>query len=40
MKYFAWEDVVDLTKYYGMTQTDVADEVAAKKEEILTKWVD
>ena len=40
MKYFAWEDVVDLTKYYGMTQADVANEVAAKKEEILTKWVD
>jgi S-adenosylmethionine synthetase len=40
MKYFAWEDVVDLTKYGSMSQADVEEEVAAKKEEILTKWVD
>lgn len=40
MKFFAWEDVVDLSKYATMTTAQVDGEVAAKKEEILTKWVD
>lgn len=40
MKYFSWEDPVDLTGYASMTGEAVESEVAAKKEEILTKWVD
>merc|ERR1712232_596884 len=40
MKYFSWEDPVDLTKYASMAGADVEKEVADKKEEILTKWVD
>merc|ERR1712037_585842 len=37
MKYFSWEDVVDLTKYAAMSAAEVESEVTAKKEEILTK---
>merc|ERR1712087_1012329 len=40
MKYFSWEDPIDLTKYASMSGADVSAEVTAKKEEILTKWVD
>ena len=40
MKFFAWENPVDLTKYASMTTTDVDSEIEAKKEEVLTKWVD
>jgi S-adenosylmethionine synthetase len=40
MKFFSWEDPVDLTKYAAMSSDELEKEVAAKKEEILTKWVD
>ena len=40
MKFFAWEDVVDLTKYASMTSAEVSSEVATNKEQILGKWVD
>jgi len=40
MKFFAWENPVDLTKHASMTTTDVDSEIEAKKEEVLTKWVD
>merc|ERR1712241_1270100 len=40
MKYFSWENVVDLKKYADMSGAAVEAEVAAQKEAILTKWVD
>lgn len=40
MKFFSWEDPVDLKAYANMTADDVAKTVEAKKAEILTKWVD
>jgi len=40
MKFFSWEDVVDLKKYADMSGAAVEAEVAAQKEAILTKWVD
>jgi S-adenosylmethionine synthetase len=40
MKFFSWEDVVDLSKYASMSSAAVETEVTAKKGEILTKWVD
>ena len=40
MKFFSWEDPVDLTKYVSMSAEQVESEVAANKEAILTKWVD
>eukprot|EP00980_Cylindrotheca_fusiformis_P017335 scaffold5380_cov131-Cylindrotheca_fusiformis.AAC.12 len=40
MKYFSWEDPVDLTKYASMVASDIELEVAEKKGDILTKWVD
>merc|ERR1711957_1072881 len=40
MKFFSWEDPVDLSKYTSMSAADVAKDVAAQKESILTKWVD
>lgn len=40
MKFFSWEDVVDLNKYAEMSGAAVEAEVAAQKEAILTKWVD
>jgi S-adenosylmethionine synthetase len=40
MKYFSWEDVVDLKKYAGMSGAQVEAEVTEKQTEILTKWVD
>eukprot|EP00977_Amphora_coffeiformis_P005242 scaffold1123_cov168-Amphora_coffeaeformis.AAC.10 len=40
MKFFAWENVVDLTKYASMTSADVDSEVVANKAEVLGKWVD
>merc|ERR1711920_261972 len=38
--FFSWEKVVDLNAYASMSTADVEAEVAAKKDEILTKWVD
>merc|ERR1712153_254426 len=40
MKFFSWEDCVDLSKYASMSSDDVDKECAEKKEEILKKWVD
>merc|ERR1712085_209750 len=40
MKFFSWEDVVDLSKYSSMSAADVAKAVADNKAAILKKWVD
>merc|ERR1712078_528200 len=40
VKFFAWEDAKDLSKFAGMKAADIATEVEGKKAEILTKWVD
>ena len=40
MKFFSWEDVVDLSKYAAMSTDDIEKECSAQKEEILKKWVD
>merc|ERR1712228_725425 len=40
MKFFAWEDAKDLSKFTGMTAAAVASEIASGKEAVLAKWVD
>jgi len=40
LKYFSWEDVIDLTKYTSMTAEAVGAEVTASKDKILEKWVE
>jgi len=40
MKFFAWEDPIDLTQYTAMSHDELVKEVAAKKSQILEKWVD
>jgi S-adenosylmethionine synthetase len=40
MKFFSWEEVVDLKKYAEMSAEEIKSEVEAKKEDILVKWVD
>jgi len=40
LKFFAWEKVVDLTKYAGMSSDAIAEDVTNNKAEVLTKWVD
>jgi S-adenosylmethionine synthetase len=40
MKFFSWEDVVDLSKYAAMSTDAIEKECSAQKEEILKKWVD
>merc|ERR1712238_523833 len=40
MRFFSWEDVVDLSKYAGMKVDAIKKECADQKEEILKKWVD
>lgn len=40
MKFFAWEDPIDLSKYASMSLADVEKEVSSKKKQILEKWVD
>jgi len=40
LKFFSWEEIVDLSKYATMSESEVVAEVESKKEEILTKWVD
>merc|ERR1712021_287998 len=40
MKFFSWEDVVDLSKYADMKSDAIEKECADHKEEILKKWVD
>ena len=38
--YFAWEDVIDLSKYAKMNAATIASEVSKAKSTILSKWVD
>merc|ERR1712194_198542 len=40
MKFFSWENPVDLSKYASFTAADVAKTVAENKEAVLKKWVD
>jgi len=40
LKYFAWEDPVDLSKYAKMSSAQVATEYAAAQADVLAKWVD
>ena len=40
LRFFSWEEIVDLSKYASMSDSDIASEVESKKEEILKKWVD
>eukprot|EP00521_Asterionellopsis_glacialis_P007609 CAMPEP_0195291082 /NCGR_PEP_ID=MMETSP0707-20130614/7073_1 /TAXON_ID=33640 /ORGANISM="Asterionellopsis glacialis, Strain CCMP134" /LENGTH=465 /DNA_ID=CAMNT_0040351323 /DNA_START=23 /DNA_END=1420 /DNA_ORIENTATION=+ len=40
MRFFAWEEAVDLSKYSTMSADDVAKELESKKDEVLGKWVD
>jgi len=40
IRYFSWEDPVDLSKYAGMSIAAVEKEVASQKAAILKKWVD
>merc|ERR1712070_347105 len=38
--YFAWENVIDLSKYAKMSADAIATELTSKKSEVLQKWVD
>ena len=38
--YFAWENVIDLSKYAKMSGSAIAKELAAEKSKVLEKWVD
>merc|ERR1712070_962323 len=40
LKFFSWEDCVDLTKYAAMTSDQVEAELTKNKATVLTKWVD
>ena len=40
LKYFAWEDAKDLSKYTKMTGAQIEKELSSQKSEVLTKWVD
>merc|ERR1719331_1446320 len=40
LKFFAWEDAKDLSKYAKMSGSAVEKELAGKKSTILEKWVD
>lgn len=40
IKFFAWEDPVDLSKYASWTTEQVKGEIASQKEAVLAKWVD
>jgi len=40
MKFFSWEDCVDLNKYATMSSEDVNTEITNSKDETLKKWVD
>ena len=39
LKFFSWEDVVDLSKYAAMTSEQVDAELIEKKHIVLQKWV-
>ena len=40
MRFFSWEEIVDLSKYASMSASDVSSEIESNKEAILKKWVD
>merc|ERR1719498_1282845 len=40
LKYFAWEDAKDLSKYTKMSAAQITKELASQKDVVLTKWVD
>jgi len=40
IKYFAWEDAKDLSKYSKMSATEIEGAVTSSKADILAKWVD
>merc|ERR1711990_745216 len=40
MRYFSWEDPVDLSKYAAMSTAQIEKEVSSNKAAILKKWVD
>merc|ERR1712085_99482 len=40
MKFFSWEDCVDLSQYATMPTDDIVKECAEQKDAILKKWVD
>jgi S-adenosylmethionine synthetase len=40
IKFFSWENALDLSRYLGVSASAVASELASKKAEILGKWVD
>jgi len=40
LKYFAWEDAKDLSKYVKMTGAAIEKELASNKKAVLEKWVD
>merc|ERR1739838_1242748 len=40
MRFFPWEDVIDLKAYASKSSADISGEVTANKESILKKWVD
>merc|ERR1711988_1103905 len=40
LKYFAWEDAKDLSKYTKMTGAAIEKELSSQKSVVLTKWVD
>lgn len=40
MRFFSWEEIVDLSKYSGMSGSDITTELETNKETVLEKWVD
>jgi len=40
IRYFSWEDVVDLKKYASMSASAIATDLESNKGEVLKKWVD
>jgi S-adenosylmethionine synthetase len=40
LKFFAWEEAKDLSKFLKMSSAAVEKELKAKKNDILAKWVD
>merc|ERR1712031_127287 len=40
LKFFSWEDVIDLSKYAAMTSEQVEAELTKNKATVLQKWVD
>jgi len=40
LKFFCWEDPIDLTKYASMSGPEIENDIAANKDKVLAKWVD